>query len=287
MNEKLQYAEMLEIPTSTCRISYKQPKKKLFKKRNVNLEEPKIELVKKINNENVAVEATDMPSEITEIVPEVCENDLPPQNSENEVIVNQIEQETAGQEEIISQTETITVKKEKHKKQFKISLVGVQFVIIGLLIASILVTNALVPNSGINTLIASVFGVEGTTQVDERNYLQFSAGLPAQNRADITLENGVVSISKSGAIYTPCNGVVSNLVKGTDEKYTIEIEHSQKFKTVFSGVDVPYAQVGETVYSTVPLGYIKASGASMCFYGEDGTIITGYTIGENALVWAE
>ena len=48
-----------------------------------------------------------------------------------------------------------------------------------------------------------------------------------------------------------------------------------------------YTSVGEKVFSNVPVGYINTSGASMCFYGEDGAVITGYTIGDDALIWAE
>lgn len=293
MNEKLQYAEMLEIPTSTCRISYKPPKKKLFKKKSANLDEPKMELVKKINQEGATEEEnTSSQTEVLESNAVTVQEETA--SSDGSVVeatvgeeVTESEQPLETEDEIISQTGTVTVKKEKKRKHFKISLVGVQFVVIGILIATILVTNALMPNSGINTLIASVFGVEKTTEVDDRNYLEFTAGLPSQNKADILLENGIMSISKSGAIYTPCDGVVSSLVKGTDGKYTMEIEHSQKFKTVVSGVDVVYTSVGEKVYATVPVGYVGESSASMCFYGEDGAIITGYTIGENALVWAE
>ncbi len=292
MNEKLQYAEMLEIPTSTCRISYKPPRKKLFRKKSANLEEPKMELVRKINEEEKAEEKME---EVSPSLAEVTENENMVGNENVSSLQEEVEEKSPepSQEiervegDIISQTETVTIKKERRKKPFKINIVGVQLVVIGLLIATILVTNALMPNSGINTLIASVFGVEKTAEVDDRNYLEFTANLPAQNKADITLENGVMSISKSGSLYTPCDGVVTSMVKGTDGKYTLEIEHSQKFRTVINGIDMVYTSVGEKVYSNVPVGYINTSGASMCFYGEDGAVITDYTIGDDALIWAE
>ena len=49
MNEKLEYAEMLEIPVNTCNITYK-PSKNKNKKKLVKLEEAKEKLLKKINN---------------------------------------------------------------------------------------------------------------------------------------------------------------------------------------------------------------------------------------------
>ena len=288
MNEKLQYAEMLEIPTSTCRISYKPPKKKLFKKKSASLEEPKMELVRKINEEENSPE-----SEVSPSLDERSENESVVENESLSSMQEEVEEkaEPIKEEnldgEVISQSETVTIKREKPKKTFKINIVGVQLVVIALLVATILVTNALIPNSGINTLISSVFGIEKPVEIDNRNYLEFTARVPSQNKADITLENGVMSISKSGSIYTPCDGVVSSMVKGTDGKYTLEIEHSQKFKTVINGVDMVYTSVGEKVFSNVPVGYINTSGASMCFYGEDGAVITGYTIGDDALIWAE
>ena len=53
MNEKLQYASMLEIPVSTCTVSVKEQKKKgLFKKKKQqNTESVKEELIEKVNEE--------------------------------------------------------------------------------------------------------------------------------------------------------------------------------------------------------------------------------------------
>ena len=51
MNEKLQYAEMLEIPVNTCNITYKPPKKRKGRAKNVDADKVKAELVDKINME--------------------------------------------------------------------------------------------------------------------------------------------------------------------------------------------------------------------------------------------
>ena len=49
MNEKLQYASMLEIPVQSCNISYKPIKKKTKKKKAVQ-DDVKEKLLTKINN---------------------------------------------------------------------------------------------------------------------------------------------------------------------------------------------------------------------------------------------
>ncbi len=324
MNEKLQYAEMLEIPTSTCKISYKQPKKKIIKKKNESLDEPKMELVKKINEETEekvepvppqAViqekieEAVQMEGEIPkeDAVPEggqelviqsaeeavaegeVSENGQAVENTEvaSLPVETPVAESAVTAEGVISQTETVTIKRHKFKKPFKINVITVQLVVICLLVATIFITNALLPQSGINTLIANVFGKEEIVEVDDREYSEFTANLPVENKADITLSNGVMSISGTGSLYAPCDGEVTSLVKGTDGKYTVEIEHSTKFKTVISNIDLIYTSVGEKVYTNVPVGYVQTKGASMCFYKENGAVITDYTIGDDALLWTE
>ena len=50
MNEKLQYASMLEIPVNTCNVTYKPIKKRRLKrKKHPSSEEVKNELLKKVN----------------------------------------------------------------------------------------------------------------------------------------------------------------------------------------------------------------------------------------------
>ena len=57
MNEKLQYASMLEIPVSTCNISSVKPKRKRFiRKKKVNDEQVKQQLLEKINGQEMVEE---------------------------------------------------------------------------------------------------------------------------------------------------------------------------------------------------------------------------------------
>lgn len=63
MNEKLQYADMLEIPVSTTSITYKRIKKKRAKKPKVSSEDVKNELIEKVN---APLELTGQDQEIVE-----------------------------------------------------------------------------------------------------------------------------------------------------------------------------------------------------------------------------
>ncbi len=295
MNEKLQYAEMLEIPMSTCRVSSAPPKKKLFKKKPVVTDQPKLDLVDRVNE---GAEGGQEPSpqviiegKIDEVV-DMPETASAPQTVEDNPIETDGAMEArSGAENDVAVTATNTVsissRAPKSKKKFKFNIIVAELVAIGVLIVGIFLTNALMPNSAINTLFASIFKSEAPAQVDERLHSEFTAVLPVEQKENITLTDGVMTISGTGSLYAPCDGEVTSMVKGTDGKYTLEIEHSQNFKTVINGVDMVYANVGEKVFSNIPVGYVNSEGTTMCFYGESGAVITDYTIGDDALLWAE
>lgn len=283
MNEKLQYAEMLEIPVNTCNITYKPPKKRLFGTKKNLLDEVKAKLVKKVNQ-------TDEEKEKNGALEPIINAETPVENA-LETVENYTEnlaQTENNEGEILEQTSTATVREISRKKKRKISVIGVQLFVIGALIATIFLTSALLPNSGINTFFTSVFkGDDATveTVADNRNYSEFTAVLPVGNLSSVTVNNGVMTLNEKGSVYAPCKGTVSAVTEGEDGKFTLEITHNEKFKTVFSGIDYAYFTVGSEVFTTVPVGYVSG-GATACFIGEDGETITNYTLGENGVVWA-
>lgn len=276
MNEKLQYAEMLEIPLSTCNVSYQKPKKKLFGGRKKPQTDVKAELVDKIN-QNASQEV--QPKSETEVIQEKIDELAPISSASPEENASLPENTLV---EVEKEDETVRIRSVK-KPKFKVNVFAVQFIVIGVLLATILLTNALLPNSAINTFISQVFGnnTAETQVVDQRQYQDFTANLPVNSGA--TLTDGVITFGAQGSVYSPCEGMVSS-VSEKDGKWCVEIAHNQNFTTVLSGLDYAYFNTGDKVFSNVPVGYVKGD-ATMCFLNGEGDMITNYTLGENTVQW--
>lgn len=284
MNEKLQYAEMLEIPVNTCNITYKPTKKRLFKGKTKTLEEVKDKVVKKVNDtvETSVLDKEFAREKTAEIALEKYEETDSPTSeysAENIAVQIQNEYEEKAQKPIEKQV----------KRKFKLGVIGAQILVVCALVATIILTSVLIPNSGINTLFAGVFGVENQAESvikDEREYSEFTAAIPVKNASQVTLADGVMSLNGNGSVYAPCKGTVSAVTTDANGKITLEIAHNNNFKTVLKGMDFAYFNEGETVLATIPVGYIEEGGATACFYDKDGAVITDYTLGDNGVVWA-
>ncbi len=264
MNEKMQYATMLEMPFSTANVTVMPPKKRKKKTKPVNVETVKEELIQKVNAE----EAVNAYSE-SYIQPTFLEEG---ENSQPEY----------------AELETLNppARTDRKKSRFSISVIAVQIALIGALIATIFITNAVSPNSGINTFFKGVFSSsEQSQKVDERLHSEFTPVI-ALDQNDFVLEEGVMTLSSTGSIYSPCDGVITSLAVDGNGRYTVEIEHSKNFKSKITGLDYIYAEQGDSVYSNIPVGYMKSEGATLCFTGADGSIISGYQIVDNSVVWA-
>lgn len=270
MNEKLQYATMLEIPVSTCNVTFKPAKKKrFFKKKKVDHEALKKELLNKINTEQVQEQ---------EPLTQIDQHEKDIQGLNEEVVLDQTPQ---------SEEQTVSVHKKerkKIKKPFKVSVIGVQMTIIGILIATIFLTNAIYPDSGVNVFLRSVFGTE-STYTDQRIYADFAPVINLSDGETPVVSDGVMTFSGEGAVYSPCDGKITAINKTEDGKFTMEITHSENFKSLLTGIDFAYAGINDTVYHNIPVGYVTA-GATMCFKGVDGAVISDYQIVENTVVWA-
>ena len=274
MNEKLQYASMLDMPVNTCTVTTKPTKKRRTKrKKEQNLDCIKEQLLEKINNENQVDEQLDLP---------VVLND----NLENFDSNYDIEQEQLSEQNEQHQTVSFTKKSTKKHKRFKFSVIGVQFLIIGALVFTILLTNSIFPNSGINNFFNGVFGAEQVQVKDERTYSDFAPVIAMGNNSGLTVTDGVINFGGKGSVYSACDGVVTDVIKDEQGKYSIEIMHSQNFKSVIAGVEYAYVNVGDAVYSNFPVGYLFDDGASMCFKSGDGNVISDYQIIDNTVVWA-
>jgi len=278
MNEKLQYAEMLEIPISTCNVTYRPPKKKKFAiKKKVDSEEVKELLLKKVNESQ---EENDISSNVIEETEHILEKDI------------SLEKENDNEQGVVlnEQEKTIVVrKKEKDKKsifkKFKIGVVGVELAVIGALIATIFLTNAINTNSGINVFMRNVFGTEQTAPVDNKEYTDFAPTLPVDSFSNVNVEDGVITLHGEASVYAPCSGTVTSLEMGEDGKFSLEITHNENFKTTINGLNYVYCEKGDNVYSTLPVGYINGGEATMCFFSAGDNLIKDYAIEENTVVW--
>lgn len=272
MNEKLQYATMLEIPVNTCSVTFQPAKKKRVRtKKNQNPDAVKEKLLSKINAEKEDGASLSVANETA--------------TEQNAVEQEFFQQPLERAEQPLSDS---GVKNKKWNiKSLRFSVIGVQLVVIGILVATIFLTNAFYADSGINVFMRQVFGNQTTVeQVDLREYKEFAPVIALDGDMATSVSNGVIGFTGAGSVYAPCDGVVSAVFKGEDGKYTLEIAHSQNFKTTLSGLDYAYAELDDKVFSNIPVGYFSNGEASMCFTLSDGTVISDYELVDNSVVWA-
>ncbi len=247
------YAEMIEIPVSSCEMvtepvtEKKRSKKRLIKK--VNGRFPFF--TKKRTKKGVAEEA-----------------DL------NAVKANMEEDFNT-----LNQSYETSEKKAKGGK-IKFNLVTAQVITVFVLAIGILLTNIFWKDSGINNLLKSVFATETTVTADERGYEVFQAFAPSKN--DVQVTNGIMKVN-SGAVYSPADGKVVSVKLGNG-KYTITISHSDNYKTVITGADYTYAKEGDKVFTSTPVCYSKEGGVEVAMYDKD-SLISGYTLDGGKVVW--
>ena len=115
---------------------------------------------------------------------------------------------------------------------------------------------------------------------DERLHGAFSLALPAKNQP--ACQDGLLVIAEKGGVYAPADGVVSAVTQAEDGTYTLEISHSDRFKTVIAGASMAFHAVGETVYRQQPVAYCGGEIQTTVAFYEDGTLLSGLKI-ENSV----
>ena len=280
MNEKLQYATMLEIPVNTCNITYKPSKKRrLFKKKIKNPDAVKEELLLKVNSESETFrEPSDAAAENSAMP--VVENTEESMAAEQEIAVD-----TTKTDEISDAVTTVSasVHKKRRRPVFKFTAVTAEIVAVFALVAVIFLTNAFYKDSAINVFMRKVFSPTATETAREKTYDEFA---PVMNfNGDVSLNDGVISCTGSGSVYAPVDGVVSSVNREENGTYTMNIATSGAFSTVISGLTYAYLGTGDTVYGNIPVGYVTDGGFTVCFNSGEN-VITEYTIENGAVLWA-
>ncbi|MBR1867003.1 MAG: hypothetical protein IJ800_00275 [Clostridia bacterium] len=253
MKDGMEYAEMLEMPVSTCDVVFKPAKRK--KRKSL-----KDEVIAKVNG--FARKKDD--------------------NKKEEDLTEEVQSEIDEKTEEVVRTRTKRAKDKKPRKKFKFDLIYAEGAAVFLLVSAILLTNVFWEDSGINTIFKKAFGISAVT-TDSRTYANFSAKSPSEE-LDADLSEGVMTFSGKGAIYPVCEGKVSSIEKGEDGKYTLTVNHSDVFKTVISGVDYVYADEGEEAYKYIPIAFLNEGSASVKLYN-DGTLLTGYLLENGSIIW--
>ncbi|MBO6263891.1 MAG: hypothetical protein J6N93_06470 [Clostridia bacterium] len=287
MKDGMEYAEMLEMPVSSCDVVFKPAKRK--KRKNV-----KEEVIAKVNASEteegaLAQENTEVKFVqkglfgLKKIFAKKPTSEIYGEKASGE------EQKSDSGEEITESAVIKAVKGEnggkkaaKSRKKFKFDIIYAEGVAIFVLVAAILLTNIFWENSGINTVFKNTFGTGGETALDTRTYLSFSAKSPSEELS-AAMDGGVLTLSGTGAVYPVCDGKVSSVTE-ENGKYTITISHSDVFKTVVSGVDYAYAEKGDEVFKYIPVGYVGGGDATVKMYDGEN-LLTSYILENGTIVW--
>lgn len=111
---------------------------------------------------------------------------------------------------------------------------------------------------------------------DDRLHDAFSLVLPAKSQPEC--KDGVLVIVEKGGVYAPADGVVSKVTAAEDGTYTVEISHSDRFKTVITGASMAFNTVGDTVYRQQPVAYCGGEIQTTVAFFENGALLTGLKI---------
>lgn len=255
--QSLDYAQMIEIPVNTCTVTYKKSKRKKRK-----TEDLKTRLLSRINAK----------AEEQEVLEEGAALDVQAQE-----ITEPIAQPRAKKEK------RVKANRPRQEKSGGINIVMLEFAVVCALCAVIFLTNIFVPDSGINTFLKNTFTASERSADDNRSYTDFTAALPVRAEG-MTLEEGVMTFSGSSSLYAPCDGTLTNLTQDADGLYIMEVSHNSSFKTVISGATFAYYKVGDTVFSSLPVGYVDEGTARVYLYS-DGNLVNNYALDAGGIVW--
>lgn len=169
------------------------------------------------------------------------------------------------------------------------ALLTAEFAISCALCGLIFLTNVMMPESGINTFFKNLNKEQAA--VDNRTYADFELSGVVSELSDAQLTvspSGVLTFTDACCVYPAVDGKVASVEKNADGTFEVKIAHNANFYGVISGLDYVYYDVGQQVYSNIPVGYTGGNTAVSVTMYADGEILTAYTVDEeNTLVWAE
>lgn len=186
----------------------------------------------------------------------------------------------------IARTDRVAGQKQKTARRV---IIG-EFVAVCALCAAIFLTNIFMADSAINTFVRGLFhGNSETVKSDTRAYSDFKLSPIVSDSvdADITVSStGVLSFVQRCSVYSPCDGKLVSVNGNAQSGYTVEIQHSDSFSTIVSGLDTVYSAQGEKIYSNVPLGFSDGEGEVRVMLYSDGNLLSCLSVNENTLAWS-
>ncbi len=255
MNDSIEYAKMIEIPTSSCEYTFKR-KRRFFKKKKI---------LKSINEE-LKRDGESLSSN------EFFNGKTDGENVDNDANAT------------LSNNNLPALYDEKQsKKDRKLSaVISAQVALLFALVSAIILTNVFWENSGMNTLFKSVFGSEKYL-VDERAYDDFSLNLPISSPNGVNIIDGAIIIEGEYSLYPVCDGKISKVERAADGTFTVTVKHSESFSSISEGLEMVYFSSGEEISQNFPLGYVKKNAKVQLYNGD--SLLTDYASKENSIVF--
>lgn len=265
MNDGIEYAKLIGVPSYSCEYVRRKKKPAIFKKKT---------LIKKVNDE--------LEAKTTECAGgcEECTGECPTAK-DNEYAAAEFE----NNKKIDFEIENNDAKGKENKKDRRMNLIiTAQVVAAFVLVAAIMVTNIFWERSGINTLIKSVFGDGSISEKieDERVYSDFSLNLPVKSEG-VTLVKGVISVDGEYSVYPVCEGKIDKVEKAENGTYSVTVRHSNSFSSVIEGADMVYFSAGDAVNRNVPVCH--TSGKANIYLYDGDNLLTDYAAVENSIVF--
>ncbi len=291
MNEEIEYAEMLEIPVSTVNIVRKKSRKKEEPARERELKES---VIASVNNR--MEEPTPAPTP----APPPSEEDAQPQGEEGSIRFDPVPDRidtvrlydtNGGDRELYPYDYELNgggryATKDKSRAA-RIAL-GVEFGVVCALCGGIFLTNIFMPGSAINTFFRAMSTpAEPTAVVKPYTDFSLSPVVSELSDAELTLSpTGILSFTDDCCVYPAADGKVSEVVQNADGSYTLKINHEDSFTGVFTGLNVVYYAVGDSVKSNVPVGYTNGEAEVQVTMYANGQLLNCFELTEeNCLAW--
>jgi hypothetical protein len=152
-----------------------------------------------------------------------------------------------------------------------------------LIAGGIFLTNIFVPNSVINTFFNKVTA----TEEEEVAYNTFTLTSVVSELSDATVsvaDDGALCFTDKTLVYPICEGEISSITQ-SNGKYTVKVDHTSTFSSVFTGLDTVYSQVGDKVVSNIPFAYSGGENEVRVSLYDGQTQLNCYTLSGAIPVW--